>query len=84
MKGNNKWFMDILPSVLKEIFRSGEVKEVFFNSNDLPLDHNPSGVVWRFCFTADHFTSSRILYHPTVIVKNIAEIQICMDARRAK
>ena len=76
--------MDILPSVLTEIFRFGEVKEVFFNSNDLPLDRNHSGVVWRFCFTADYFTRSRIVYHSTVIAKNIAEIQIFMDARRAK
>ena len=70
--------------MLTEKFLFREVKEVLYDIDDLPLDRNHSGVVWRFCFTADYLTRLKVLYHPAVIAKKLGEIQICMDAQRVK
>ena len=76
--------MDSLPTVLTEMFLFGEVKEVFYDTNDFLIDRNHSGVLCRLCYTADHLTRSKVLYHPAVITKKLGEIQSCMDAQRVK
>ena len=72
--------MDILPTLLTEIFLFGEVKEVLYDTNDFPLDRKHPSVVWRLCSTANYLTRSKVLYHPAVITKKLGEIQIGMDA----
>ena len=47
--------------MLTEKFLFREVKEVLYDIDDLPLDRNHSGVVWRFCFTADYLTLIKII-----------------------
>ena len=64
--------MEILPSVITEMFQFGEVNESFLTAMIPPLD------------LADNLTRYKALYHPAVIAKRLAEIQICMDARKWK
>ena len=61
--------MEVLPKVLSEMFIYGEVSEKNYDSNDFSSGKNHDGNIWNLKSTADHLTTSKVLYHHRVLAK---------------
>ena len=84
VEGGQKWFMDILPSVVCEMFSEGEVNERFYDDHNFPLDKDHKGQVWRLNSNADNLTRSKVMYHSSVISKKKEDIRLCLEAQISK
>ena len=84
VRGGKRWFIDMIPNCLSEMFTHGEVSEDFYNENNFPVDRDHEGKKWHLKSAADHLTRSKVLYHPTVIAKKQDVILTCMAAKNAK
>ena len=73
--------MRILPKVINEMYCFGEVREVFYDRNNFPVDRDNDGNMWQLNSTADHITQSKVLYHPSVISREKGDIRICLQAK---
>ena len=59
----------MLPHIISEIYREGEVSEKFYDEHHFPKDSDQKGKIWILNSSADHLTRSKVLYHPTVVLK---------------
>ena len=84
VNGGKKWFMDILPIVVQEMFLEGEVNERFYDDNNFPLDKDHKGQVWTLNSNADHLTRSKVMYHSSVVSKKKEDIRLCLEAQISK
>ena len=83
-RGGQKWFIEILPEVLNEIFIYNEVSESFYDTNKFHMDKDYNGNIYNLRSTADHLTRSEVLYQPKVIKKKQDMILACMVAKNKK
>ena len=84
VNGGMKWFMDVLPLVVKTMFSEGEVNERFYDDHNFPLDKDHKGQVWRLNSNADHLSRSKVMYHSSVVAKKKEDIRLCLEAQISK
>ena len=80
IKGGQNWFLDMLPTVIAEMYSEGEVSEKFYDEMGFPVDCDKKGTTWLLKSNADHLSRSKVLYHPTVVEKRKEELRICSEA----
>ena len=76
--------MKIIPLAILEVYKSCEVSEEFYNTNNFPLDCDKDGNTWYLKSNADHLTRSKVLHHPMVILKKKNDILSCLRTKRMK
>ena len=69
VKGGKRWFIDIPPKYLSEMFIHGEVSKDFYKQYEFPLDRDYEGNFWYLSSAADQITRSKVSYPPKVIAK---------------
>ena len=82
--GGKAWLMKMIPLAILEVYKSGEVSEEFYNTNNFPLDCDKDGNTWYLKSNADHLTRSKVLHHPMVILKKKNDILSCLRTKRMK
>ena len=82
--GGQNWFLEVLPTVVGEMFEHGEVSEEFYDAHYFPMDCDTEGKIWKLNSCADHLTRSKVMYHPAVVEKKKEDIRQCLELVRVK
>ena len=81
VKGGKVWFLNQLNNVISEMMSEGDVVEEFYDDCSFPLDYDHDGNIWKLRSNADHLTSSKVLYHPSVVAKKNEDIRLSVEAK---
>ena len=64
-----KKIVEVLLSILSQMFTYGEVAESFYDYNDFSLNKDHDENVWYLRSEADNLARFKVLYNPTVTAK---------------
>ena len=49
------------------VLQCGEILESFYDENDVPMDCDLNGNIYKLNCNADNMTRSKVLYHPSIL-----------------
>ena len=67
VEGGINWFMKMVPAIVLEFYKNGEILEQFYDDKEFPLDFDKNGKLYRLNSNANNMTRSSVLYHPSIL-----------------